>query len=196
MIKLKDNNDMTIQQDKKMWQIHEQLKRNLQFVCKKIKIYYNLWHENISIFRMKQRIYLSCENFKTKQSCEKLDYWKMRAFKIKWQTESMTFELKLSKHFKTHLIVHIILLESASENTKLTKIMNVEKYENQNYIVEKILKKNQINEINYYLVKWKDYDNSENIWKSIEHFEKTQQTLRNFLQHQDLFRNCQTTWKK
>ena len=31
--------------------------------------------------------------------------------------------------------------------------MNIEKYENQNYIIERILKKNQINEIDHYLVK-------------------------------------------
>ena len=65
----------------------------------------------------------------------------------------MTFELKLFKYFKTHLIIHITLLESASENTKLVKIMNVEKYKNQNYVIEKILKKNQINETDYYLIK-------------------------------------------
>ena len=65
----------------------------------------------------------------------------------------MIFELELLKHFKAHLIVHIILLESASENAKITKIMNVEKYENQNYIVEKILAKNQINETNHYFMK-------------------------------------------
>ena len=65
----------------------------------------------------------------------------------------MTFELELSKHFKTHFIVHITLLKSASDNTKITKIMNVEEYENQNYIVKKVLEKNQINEIDYYLVK-------------------------------------------
>ena len=56
MIKLKNNNDMTIQQDKKMWQTHEQLKRDLQFVCEKMKIYYNLWYENIFTFRMRQKI--------------------------------------------------------------------------------------------------------------------------------------------
>ena len=120
----------------------------------------------------------------------------MRAFKIKQQTESVTFELELSEHSKTHFIVHTALLESASENTKLTKIMNVEKYKNQDYIVEKILKKDQINKTDHYLVKWKNYDNSENIWESIEHLEKTQQTLRSFLQHQDSFRNHQTTQKK
>ena len=61
----------------------------------------------------------------------------MKAFKIKQQTESVIFELELSKHFKTHLIIHAALLESALNNTKITKIMNTEKYENQNYIVEK-----------------------------------------------------------
>ena len=116
-------------------------------------MYYNLQHENISMFRMRQKIYLSCENFKTKWLCEKLDYWKMRAFKVKKQTELMTFELELFKYSKTHFIVHVTLLESASKNAKLTKIMNVEEYKNQNYIIERILKRNQINRINYYLVK-------------------------------------------
>src|SRR5204862_28231 len=46
-----------------------------------------------------------------------------------------------SEHFKAHFIVHTALLKSASDKVKLTKIMNVEKYENQNYIVKKILKK-------------------------------------------------------
>ena len=65
----------------------------------------------------------------------------------------MIFELELLKHFKIHFIIHIILLESVSENAKIAKIMNIEKYENQNYIIKKILAKNQINKMNHYLVK-------------------------------------------
>ena len=65
----------------------------------------------------------------------------------------VTFKLELFKHSKTHLIVHITLLESASDNTKLAKIMNIKKYENQNYVVKNILEKNQINETDHYLVK-------------------------------------------
>ena len=179
-----------------MWQIHEQLKKNLQFVCEKMKVYYNLWYENIFTFKMRQKVYLSCENFKIKWFCEKLNYWRMRAFKVKWQMKSVTFELELSEHFKAHFIVHIVLLESASDNAKITKIMNVEKYENQNYVIEKILAKNQINEINHYLVKWKEYDESKNIWEFIEHLEKIQQMLKNFLQHQNLLRNCQIMQRK
>ena len=94
------------------------------------------------MFRMRQKIYLSWENFKTKWFCEKLDYQKMRAFKIKQQTESVTFELKLSRHSKTYFIVHVILMKSASDNAKLTRIMNVKEYENQNYVIKKILEKN------------------------------------------------------
>src|SRR6266480_5457914 len=118
-----------------------------------MKIYYNLQHENIFICKTEQKIYLSQENFKTKQFCEKLNYQKMRAFKIKQQTESVTFKLELSEHSKTHLIVHVTLLKSASDNTKLARIMNVEEYKNQNYVVKRILEKNQINKTNHYLVK-------------------------------------------
>ena len=118
-----------------------------------MKIYYNLQHENIFMFKMRQKIYLSHKNFKTKQSCKKLDYQKMKAFKIKQQIRSVTFKLELSEHSKTHLIVHTVLLKSASDKAKLARIMNVKEYENQNYVVEKILKKNQINETNHYFVK-------------------------------------------
>jgi len=65
----------------------------------------------------------------------------------------VTFELELSEHSKAHLIVHAALLKSASDKAKLTKIMNIKKYENQNYVIEKILKKNQIDETDHYLVK-------------------------------------------
>ena len=51
MIKSKKNNKQAIQQDKKMQQIHEQLKRDLQFVYEKMRVYYNLQHENTSIFK-------------------------------------------------------------------------------------------------------------------------------------------------
>ena len=77
----------------------------------------------------------------------------MKVFKIKQQIESVTFELELLEYFKAHLIVHTALLKSASDKAKLAKIMNVEKYENQDYVVEKILEKDQIDETNHYLVK-------------------------------------------
>jgi len=67
--------------------------------------------------------------------------------------KSVTFELELFKHSKTHLIVHTALLKSASDKVRFMKIMNVEEYENQNYVVKKILKKDQINETDHYLVK-------------------------------------------
>ena len=49
----------------------------------------------------------------------------------------MTFELKLFKYFKAYFIVYTALLKSASDNARFMKIMNVEKYENQNYVIKK-----------------------------------------------------------
>ena len=77
----------------------------------------------------------------------------MRAFKIKQQIKSVTFELELSEHSRTYFIIHAALMKSALNNAKIAKIMNVKEYENQNYIVEKILVKNQIEEKDHYLVK-------------------------------------------
>ena len=65
----------------------------------------------------------------------------------------MTFELELSEHSKAHLIVHTALLKSVSDKAKLTNIINIKEYENQNYVVKKILEKNQINRTDHYLVK-------------------------------------------
>ena len=96
---------------------------------------------------------MSHKNFKIKQFSKKLDYQKMRAFKVKQQTELVTFKLELSEYFKTYFIIHVALLESASDKARIAKIMNVEEYKNQNYIVEKILIKNQINKTDHYLVK-------------------------------------------
>src|SRR5438034_10701831 len=118
-----------------------------------MKIYYNLQHENIFTFKTEQKIYLLQENFKTKQFYEKLNYQKIRAFKIKQQIKSVTFELELSKHSKAYLIVHTALLKSVLDKAKLMKIMNIKKYENQNYVVKKILEKDQINKTDHYFVK-------------------------------------------
>ena len=74
IIKSKKNNKQAIQQDKKMQQIHDQLKQDLQFIHERMRVYYNQQHENIFTFRTEQKIYLSQENFKTKQFCKKLDY--------------------------------------------------------------------------------------------------------------------------
>ena len=65
----------------------------------------------------------------------------------------MIFELELSEHSRAYLIIHVMLLKLASDKTKIAKIMNVEKYKNQDYVVKKILIKNQINKTDHYLVK-------------------------------------------
>ena len=65
----------------------------------------------------------------------------------------MTFKLKLFKEMKIHSIFHAALIESASDNVSIAKIMNVKKYKNQDYDVEKILAQEEIDEETHYLMK-------------------------------------------
>ena len=50
---------------------------------------------------------------------------------------------------KIYLIFHALLLELASDEIPETKFMNVEKYENQDYIIEIILTQDKIKNKNY-----------------------------------------------
>ena len=134
-----------------------------------MKIYYNLWHENILNYKKKQKIYLSWDNLQTKWSCEKLDFKWLEAFRIKKQHESVTFELKLFKETRVYSIFHAALIESASDNALIAKIMNIEEYKDQDYDIESILVQEEINEETHYLMKWKRYNISENTWEFIEH---------------------------
>ena len=52
-----------------------------------------------------------------------------------------------------YLVFHTLLLELVSKITSLANIMNVEGYENQDYIIKKILIKNKIDEKDHYFIK-------------------------------------------
>ena len=126
---------------------------NFSFIREKMKIYYNLWHENILNYKKRQKVYLSWDNLQTKRSCEKLDFKWLEAFRIKKQHESMTFELELLKETRIHSIFHAALIESASDNALIAKIMNIEEYKDQDYDIESILVQEEINEETHYLIK-------------------------------------------
>ena len=169
---IKSKNDKARLTKNKQQQVYKQLQMNLKFIRKKMKIYYNLQHENISNYKKRQKVYLSWDNLQTKQSCEKLDFKQLEAFRIKKQHESVTFELELFKEMKIHSIFHTALIKSASDSTSIAKIMNVKEYKDQDYDIEKILMQEEIDEKTHYLVKWKEYDISENTWEFIEHLTK------------------------
>ena len=67
-------------------------------------------------------VYLLRKNIKTKQSSNKLNYIKLGLFKIKDKLGLVTFQLNLLKRIRIYLVFHVLLLELASDNTRLELI--------------------------------------------------------------------------
>ena len=72
--------------------------------------------------REKGMIYLLRKNIKTKWLSDKLNYMKLRPFKIKKKLRPVTFRLIMPKGMRIYLIFHISLLKPIIMNTNLRPI--------------------------------------------------------------------------
>ena len=156
-----------------MKQLHDQMTRDLWFIQTRMQKYYDKQHENVSEIWVKQKVYLLRKNLKTKRQSNKLNFKRLELYKILEKTESVNFKLKLSQSSKIYSVFHTAVLESASDKISEVNIMNAEEYKDQEYTVERILSKQELRKQKEYLVKWKNYDNSENSWESVESLTKT-----------------------
>ena len=74
-----------------------------------------------------------------KKSNKKLNFKKLKSYKIfKWM-ELINFKFKLFKELRIYSVFHTLLLESVLNKILKVKFMNIKKYKNQNYIIEMIL---------------------------------------------------------
>ena len=67
-------------------------------------------------------IYLLRKNIKIKRSSDKLDYTKLRPFKIKKKLGKVIFKLIMPKGMRIHLIFYISLLKITTTNIILRLI--------------------------------------------------------------------------
>jgi hypothetical protein len=81
---------------------------------------------------------------------------------------------------KIYLVFHILLLEPALKNTKITENVEINNDTEQEYKVKKILNHKQVSGKLYYLVKWKGYNTSENTWEPIENLIGCHQLIQQY----------------
>ena len=62
-------------------------------------------------FKERGIVYLLRRNIKTKRLSSKLNFKKLRLFKIKKKIGLVTYKLRLSKEIKIYLVFYIVLLE-------------------------------------------------------------------------------------
>lgn len=89
-------------------------------------MYYNQQHQKAPEFKKRNKVYLFRKNIKTQRPNNKLDFKKIRSFKIKEQIRKVNYKLKLPENMQIHSIFHIFLLELAlTHATVITKTKEI-----------------------------------------------------------------------
>ena len=147
------------------------------------------------MLKKEDKVYLLWKNIETTRSSNKLDHVKIEPFKIIRNIKRVSFELELPEGMQQkHSVFHISLLKPAPDTVPvLEQVLDnyLMKQEDQ-YKVESILKHKNINKQKYYLVKWKNYPDSENTWEPEQNLNECSKIIEKYLQQQNY---TQTTRK-
>ncbi len=116
-------------------------------------------------------------NIHVKWRSKKLNNKSIKLFKIKRNIKGLSYELNLLKKMQIHPVFHVFMLQCCNQFIPLqTTETSVES--DKEYQVKNILKKQMISGKAHYLVKWKEYDTSENTWEPKENLLNCVRTLQ------------------
>ena len=125
------------------------------------------------------KVYLLTRNWKTKKlKTKKLDNIKVRLFSVEEKTGPVNVRLRLPRDARVHPNFHISMIELADQSTPLQETFHYQPEEEQEFEAEQILKRKS----QRYLVKWKNYPDSENTWELLRNLVNCQLLLQQFRQ--------------
>ena len=168
-----------------MQMLHKELKQDIKFLSHRSAFYHNQHRSEESMLKKRDKVYLLQKNIETTRSSNKLNHVKIRPFRIIRNIKEVSFKLELLKDMQQkHSVFHVSLLESASDNISiLEQVPDNYLIEQEDwYKVESILKNKNINRQKHYLVKWKSYLSSENIWESEENLNRCSEIIEKYSQ--------------
>ena len=168
-----------------MHKLYKKLKTDIEFLLHHSVFYHNQHCAGALMLKKRNKVYLLQKNIKITRSSNKLNHVKIRSFKIIRNIKRTSFELKLLKGMQwRHSVFYIFLLKSASaEVLVLTQVSdNYLMKQKEWYEIKQILKHKDINCKWHYLVKWKEYSESENTWELIMNLNNCKQTIEKYLQ--------------
>jgi hypothetical protein len=151
----------------KLKELQESLKKKLEFVNNKMTVYTNKKRSIESSLRKGDLTYLLYQHIKTKRFNDKLDFKKLKLYKILERIKPINYQLELSIKSKLYPIFHILLLELVKGTHTPNAIEIQPEHETDEYEVEKILDERQVRNQKQYLVKWLGYPSNENTWELI-----------------------------
>jgi len=95
----------------------------MQFITEKIRIYYNKTRFKNITLRKENKVYLLIQNIAIKRLNKKLNYKKIKLFKIKRSIKGISFKFDLLKIIKTYSVFHVLFLKLTNKKTPIIKIL-------------------------------------------------------------------------
>jgi hypothetical protein len=128
----------------KLKELQESLKKELEFVNNKMTAYANKKRSMEPSLRKGDLAYLLRWHIKTKRPSDKLDFKKLRLYRILERVGLVNYRLELPIKSKLHPMFHVSLLEP-TKGIHTPDVMKIQsEHETDEYKVEKILDERQV----------------------------------------------------
>ena len=169
------NIEKVLQHNKLLQQTHMMMRHYLQETSEKIQCQIDKKSKIVPQLKKGDKVYLLTKNWKTKKpKIKKLDNIKVRLFSVEEKTGPVNIKIQLPRDARVHPNFHILMIEPADQSTLLQETFHYQPEEEQEFKVKQILaRKDQ-----QYLVKWKEYPDSENTWEPLKNLANCQLLLR------------------
>jgi hypothetical protein len=147
--------------------IHDEVRKDIDWAKISMKKYYDQRRVEAPSLKKGDRVYIRRRtsgeksfNIKTGRESQKLDEVKIGPYCVSEELPHDNYRIALPPRMRIHPVFHISLLDK-TKNPISTLRTDVE----DEFEVERILDKRRRNGTTEYLVKWKDYSESENTWE-------------------------------
>ena len=151
------------------------IRHYLQEISEKMQHQIDKKSKMASQLKKGDKVYLLIKNWKVKKPrTKKLDHVKVRLFSVEERTGPVNVRLRLPRDAQVHPNFHILMIELADQSTLLQETFYYQPEKEQEFKVEQILKRKS----QRYLVKWKNYPDSENTWKPLRNLANCQLLLQ------------------
>ena len=168
----------------RMKRLHE----NLHYRLAEINVDYTTQHDkrhSVKTYFINQLMWLNVKNIQIKKSFKKLKARRYESYRILKRLSRQVYRLKLSSKTCIYSIFNVSLLKSfcsrkKKSNKSLMKDLKLEKEIYDSWKIDNILNNCIQNDQLQYLLSWKNFEASENIWKSSDYLDNCKTLLRFF----------------
>jgi len=170
-----------------MTQLDESLRNEMVAAQLRQKEYYNLHRKPDPNLQSGHKVWLLPGNIKTTRPSKKLDYKKIRPFKILAKVGTSAYKLALPPSMAIHDTFHISLLEPYQDNRFPSQIKEppppIQIEEEDEYELDEIIDSRLYYNKLQYRAKWKDYSpEHDKVWYPAENFNNAEHAVQRFHQ--------------